>query len=83
MRLIPYDVKKVDAMKYRKTKNQEILEEFAAGKEDCVKVEDFSHKTAMVCCQVLNKSIQNFHMTGIKAVYRKGEVFLIKTDKIK
>lgn len=47
---------------------------------DCAKVEGFTHKTADGCATALNQAIKRYNKAGIKAISRKGEVFLIKTN---
>lgn len=84
MRIVPYDLKKVKkANGYRKSENQRIIEEFLESKNDCVKVEGWPQKNAMVCAASLNKSIERYKMTGATAISRDGEVYLIKTSAIK
>lgn len=84
MKLMPYDLTKVsNSNGYKHTKNQKILEEFVESGLDCVKVEDWTQKTARGCASSFNTSIGVYKMTGIKAISRKGEVFLIKTSALK
>ena len=59
MRIVPYDLNKVKkANGYRKSENQRIIEEFLESKNDCVKIEGWPQKNAMVCAASLNKSIE-------------------------
>ena len=85
MRAVPYDFKKIELKRghYKKTEMQKILEEFLASGQDCVKIEDWTQKSAMCCAGVLNKSIERFKLTGARAISRNGEVFLIRVSVIK
>lgn len=84
MRITPYDLKKVDNLDfYKRSKLQKIMEEFLQGESDCVKVEGWINKTAASCASSFNVSAKRYRMTGLKAISRNGEVFLIKTSAIK
>ena len=84
MRLVPYDLKKIDkAEGYRKSMNQKIIEEFLESDLDCAKIEDWTQKSAMACAGSLNRSIEKYKMTGARAVSRKGNVYLIRVSAIK
>ncbi len=79
MKLTPYDINKLGGIRgYAKTNNLKVLEEFANSDSDCVKVEDYPHKTATGCYTALNKSIKTFNMTGIRVCQRGQDVFLVK-----
>ena len=79
MKLVPYDLKKLDTRNYRATKLFELLTEFAESDNDCVKVEGWTHTSATSCSGAFSKAIKTFNMTGIKCIVRKGVVYLIKT----
>ena len=64
--------------KYKATKNLSILTEFANSEYTAARVDDFANCDAFSCASCLNSSIKRFHMTGIKAISRRGQVFLIK-----
>lgn len=79
MRLVAYEMSKLmEGPIFTRTKNMEIIEEFVNSGMDCAKVEGFTQKTADSCATSLNLSIKRFNKAGIKAISRKGEVFLIK-----
>ena len=82
---VPYDFKKIELKKsyFKKSDNQKIIEDFLASGQDCVKIEDWTQKSAMCCAGVLNKSIERFKLTGAKAISRNGEVFLVNTSLLK
>lgn len=80
MRLVPYDRKKIKRF-YKMSDNYQILKEFAESDHDCMKVEGWTCKTAGYCATSLNGSIKRYKINGMFAVSRKGEVFLIKTEK--
>ena len=76
MKMVPCNFNEVYVTK--KTRNFMILESFANSGMDCVKLEDHGYCNAGSCVASLHNSIKNFHMYGIKAVVRKGEVYLIR-----
>lgn len=78
MILKAYDIKKINAKLFSKTENRKLLEEFIDSNLACAKVECFPQKNSKVCTSSLNNSIKTYHMLGIKAIERKGQVFLIK-----
>lgn len=79
MKLIPYDKAKIEGiMYYKKTDNLKILEEFASSGLDCAKVDEFSNKSAFSCSNSLNHSIKRYKFAGIRAISRRGNVYLIK-----
>lgn len=78
MNLVKWDVKNIDNTCYSKTKNQLILEEFINSGMECAKVEGFTQPEAHHCAGSLNNTIRNSKMHGVKAISRKGEVFLLK-----
>lgn len=63
---------------FKRCKNQEILEEFQNSEYDCVKVKAWNHNSAYACTTSLNMSIKRYKIMNIRAITRKGEVFLIK-----
>lgn len=79
MKITPYDINKLGAINgYVKSNNLKILEEFANSNHECVKVEDYSHKTPTGCYTSLFKSIKTYNMTGIRVCIRGKDVFLVK-----
>lgn len=78
MKLVPYDIKKISGSVYR-SDNRSIIEEFIHSPYECVKIEDYSHKSAESCRASLNKSVHNFgYEDKITVTRRKDEVFLVK-----
>jgi hypothetical protein len=79
MKIVPFDKKDIrDLNRFKNTKNQKILQEFIDSGLDCVKVEDYTHKSASICCGVLRKSAERFHMNNIEILYRGDSVYLIR-----
>lgn len=68
---------------YKKSKWQEVLENFLESDMDCVKVEDYSNKDAKSCATALGTAIKRFHMTGVRSVLCDGEVYLIRERRMK
>lgn len=84
MKLIAYDKKKIKNIGgYKKTENMLIVGEFIESGLDCVKVEGWTQKEAYRCAWSLNQSIGRMKKSGIRALSRDGEVFLIKETKSK
>lgn len=84
MRLVPIEKSEIkNVWGYTPSKNLEMLEEFKDSDLDCVKVVDWTQAQAASCSNSLNASIKRYRMNNIKAIVRKGEVYLIKKDKFK
>ena len=67
---------------FANTRNQSILEEFINSDMDCAKIIGWKHINADSCSSSLNASIRRFKFANIRATSIKGEVYLIKTDKV-
>lgn len=80
MKLVPYEREKLEGLGYKPTKLLALLDEFVQSGLDCVKVEGWTHKTAASCASSLAVAIKRQNRSGIRAVLRNGEVFLIKTN---
>lgn len=80
MRLIPYDLKKIEPRMYKRSENLMILEEFQNSGLECAKVERFTQACARYCATSLNNSIKRYKISNTRAIIRKGKVYLIKED---
>lgn len=78
MKLIPYDAEKIRPEMYKKSKNLLILEEFQNSGLECARVEGFTQANAGYCASSLNLSIKHYKIYNIRAISRKGKVYLIK-----
>lgn len=79
MNLVPCDLRAIkSAVGFKETKNYDIIMRFVESDHECVKVEGWTHVSACSCTASLNKSIQTFNKSGIKALTYKGEVYLVK-----
>lgn len=78
MKLVPYDLTKVNAKGYKMSKNQKILEEFRNSDLDCAEVTEFTQCSATTCAASLNASIKRYRLNTLRAIIREGRVFLIK-----
>lgn len=79
MRLVAYDREKVKNIGgYKMTPNMKIINEFAESNADCVKVEYWTQKHAWVTAQSLNNTMKRMKKTGMRAISRGNEVFMIK-----
>ena len=65
-------------MDYKPTKNQALIEEFINKDWEAARVCDYTHKDANSCAWSINAAIKRFRKTGIKAIVRNNDVFLIK-----
>ena len=65
-------------MSYKLTKNMEIIEQFINSGLECARVCDWTNRDAECCATSLNVSIKRAHRVGVKAISRKGQVFLIR-----
>lgn len=82
MKLIPYNYEDIEKKSYKPGKNQRILDEFVHSNYDCVRIEDYPHKTASSCQAAFAKSIKIFGLANsVRVISSKGEVFLIKIKK--
>lgn len=81
MKLVPYDAK--DVSYYKKTKNFDLLTEFANSDNDCCMVTDYTQKSAISCQASIRKSIERFKMDNVVVFVRKGRVFLAKKSAFK
>lgn len=78
MRLVPADKNQLGHIMYKKTENQLLLEEFAKSDCECMEVVGFLHKSSSTCAAALNGSIKIYGHSDMKAIERKGKVYLIK-----
>jgi hypothetical protein len=84
MKLIAYDKTKLENINgFKKSDILMVIEEFTASGMDCVKVEGYTHKSATSCMSSLSNAIKRYKIGGVRALVRKGEVFLIKETKSK
>lgn len=79
MKLIPYDVTKLNVNGYKMSDNYRLLDEFRNSDLTCAEVKDFTHRDAPVCAGSINQSIKRYKIGNVHAICRKGRVFLIKT----
>lgn len=76
----PYNKEKLNVTNWKRTDNQRLIEDFVASDLDCVKVIGWHHNNATNCARALNASAKRYHWYHVKAMTRKGEVFLIKLN---
>jgi hypothetical protein len=78
-KLIPFDKKNIPGKgEYAKTKNYTILMEFIESGIECAKLEGWTHRDEHGAAASMNNSAKKFRL-GVRAIARKGEVYLIKT----
>ena len=80
MKLVPADLK--DVGYYKKTRNFELLTDFANSELDCAMVIDYHCANASYCVKSLQQSVKKFKMDNIIVFERRGKVFLAKKSAI-
>lgn len=70
---------KIEETKRGWTNLYEILTNFLEGNDDCVKVENYTHKNAMCCRECLDRAVKRFYPGQIRVVKRKDAIYLVKT----
>lgn len=80
MKLTKCNINEINNTYYKKSENLTLLEEFLDSNMDCAEVEGFTQKTATSCANSFNTSIKNYRLHGIRAISRKGKVYLVKTE---
>lgn len=65
---------------YTRTKNQEIIDEFIRSGLDCAKLEGWTNNSASCCAASINQTIKKMRYHGVKAISRRGQVYLIKIE---
>ena len=65
---------------YRKSENQRLAEEFIASGAECVKVDGWKHKTAVIAAGTLATSFRRYGYHQIKVVRRDDEIYLVKKE---
>lgn len=79
MKLTPVtEIENLGVNYYKKSKWLEIIDEFVNSEMKCAKLEGWTHKTSSSAASAFNVSIKRFNKKGIRAIERKGEVFLVK-----
>lgn len=63
--------------------NYAILKEFLNSNDDCVKIEDWTHKNVNCCAVSMRTSIKHFYPNQIKVIQKGRDVYLVKTEAIK
>ena len=82
MKLVSCNIDEIKGMGfYKKSQNYRILSEFINGGLDCTEVVEYTNRTAGQCATSLNNSIKRYHMGNIRAISRKGKVYLIREEK--
>ena len=64
---------------YKKTKNQEVVEDFIKSGLDCVLVEGWTQKAAGGAAFAYNKAAKTMRV-GVRAISRGNKVYLLKWD---
>ena len=75
MKFKPYDRNAIGV--YKMTDNMEFIRNFVNSGLACAKVEDYTQKNAYICANVLNGAAKRLLCPHVKAITKKGEVYLI------
>lgn len=65
---------------YKSTGNKQIIDEFIESGMKCAEVEGYTQKNATSCVQSLTQTIKRYRMFNVRAIQRKGRVFLIRDE---
>ena len=77
MKLVPYDEKKLFCKPKQKYSDiRTLVINFQSSGFSCVEVKEFTQKTAGNCCTSINKACKRMHVEHIRAITRKGRVFM-------
>lgn len=60
-----------------------LLKDFLEGDADCVRVENYTHKSATVCRECLYTAAQRHYKGQIKVAKCGNDIYLIKTIALK
>lgn len=84
MKMVPYDYNKLGGVgAYKRTKNQDIVEEFLNSGNTCVEIVGYTNKSAYSCQNSIDNYIHRNRMQNtVSALCRKGHVYLVRLDKI-
>lgn len=74
---------KLENIKRSNANLKEMLTDFINGDADCVKVENYPHKSARVAREVIYLAAQRHYKDQIKVIKRGDDVYLAKTIAIK
>lgn len=69
----------MDDMSYKKSKNEELLDEFINSGQECAEIKSFECTNARTCAASFRNSIRRFSKThSIKVVQNGSRVFLVR-----
>lgn len=60
-----------------------LLKDFIEGDAECVRVDNWTHKSATVCRECLHRAAKTHYKGQIKVIKRGDDVYLAKTIAIK
>ncbi len=60
-----------------------LLKDFLEGDAECVKVKNYTHKSATVCRECLAAAVTKHCKGQIKVIKREDDIYLVKTIAIK
>lgn len=84
MKMVQVDYSKIGGItRYRRTKWQEVIEEFLDSGNVCVEIVEYTNKDAKSVQGSINLYIRRNRMENtVYAIYRRGHVYLVRTDKV-
>ena len=84
MRLVSHNLEDLMIkVKRRHTDIYLMLTEFLNGNDDCVKIEDWTHKNASCCAVSVARSARHYYPNQIKVIQQGGDVYLVKLVAMK
>ena len=81
MKLVKCNLNELGINTYKKSKYQELLDEFLSSDMNCARVDGWTNCNSSSCSCALNKAIIRYKYHGVIAKVKKGEVYLIRTDQ--
>lgn len=78
MNLVPYETEKVKW--YRRSKNQQILEEFIDSDLKCAKLEGWPQISAKSCQSSMLTTLKRLHISTVKVLKRGDIIILLKVE---
>ena len=80
MKMVPFDVSKLNNVGRMNNDIYSTLQEFSASGHKCVKLEGWTQKNAQGCVASLRQSIKRYRLFHIQATVRGNDVFLIRKE---
>ena len=83
MKLVPYEISKLKTGRKIPESNYLIFKEFLEGDNDCVRLDGHGYSHVNSAQTTLQKSADRYFKNQIRVTSKDGDVFLVKTSKIR